>query len=58
MQTNTAQQLRDLILTKDAVRFWLVILFFLLLVQKKENKENDTREGKISFSSPPGTLPD
>jgi hypothetical protein len=31
--------------------------FFLLPVQKKEGKENDTREGKISVSSPPGTHP-
>ena len=30
---------------------------FLLLVQKKGTKENDTREGKISFSPPPWTLP-
>ena len=30
---------------------------FLLLVQKKGTKENDTREGKISISPPPWTLP-
>ena len=30
---------------------------FLLLVQKKGTKENDTREGKISISPPPWTIP-
>ena len=30
---------------------------FFCLVQKKGTKENDTREGKISFSPPPWTLP-
>ena len=30
---------------------------FFCFVQKKGTKENDTREGKISFSPPPWTLP-
>ena len=31
--------------------------YFLLLVQKKVAKENDTQEGKISVSPPPEDLP-